>query len=103
MKEREGHPRETVHALSGHGATKPDVGLEAVERLYKQMQIDQPWSTREERGFTWWGYRLAQHVTAEEPVSEGQRICSTVRISTDVVRDVRGSGDAAAALTIPNG
>jgi len=41
-----------------------DPGLAVVEHLYKQMQIDAQWSVRQERGFTWWGDRLAQRVWA---------------------------------------
>ncbi|MBT6446529.1 MAG: hypothetical protein HOK58_16265, partial [Acidimicrobiaceae bacterium] len=47
--------------------TSPDAGLRAVEMLFEQMMIDEEWATRRPRGFTWWAYRLAQHIEAGEP------------------------------------
>lgn len=44
-----------------------DVGLDAVEYLFKALQVDEEWSIRRPRGFTWWSYRLAQHIDATEP------------------------------------
>ena len=31
-----------------------DLGLRIIERSFDTMQVDAPWSTREERAFTWW-------------------------------------------------
>ena len=55
----------------------PDVGLRLLDSLYEQMMIDDQWALRRERGFTWWAYRLAQHVEVGPPVwSEDRYICS---------------------------
>lgn len=57
------------------------------------MAIDERWSVREARGFTWWGHRLAQRVWAE-PARESHG-ASVVRIhaETAVLRKVlRGPG-----------
>lgn len=75
-----------------------DVGLRLLDSLYEQMMIDAEWAVRRERGFTWWAYRLAQHVEVGPPVwSEDRYICS-VRIWTEVVRDVDPETDPAAVL-----
>lgn len=75
--------------------TSADPGLEMVERLAALLQVDDEWTVRRERGFTWWSYRLAQHIEAG-PVDESQGMAvSTVRIRTDVVNEVT---DTAMAL-----
>jgi hypothetical protein len=33
-----------------------------VDSLYEQLMVDEQWAVRGERGFTWWSYRLAQHI-----------------------------------------
>src|SRR5438034_671528 len=42
----------------------PDLGLEVLDFVSMSMQIDDSWSVRTARGFTWWGHRLAQRVSA---------------------------------------
>ncbi len=79
-----------------------DVGLRLLDSLYEQMMIDDEWAVRRERGFTWWAYRLAQHVEVGPPVwSEDRYICS-VRIWTEVVRNVDFATDPAAVLAATN-
>ncbi|WP_425005798.1 hypothetical protein [Mycolicibacterium sp. S3B2] len=57
--------------------------------------IDEQWSVHRERGFTWWSYRLAQHVEVDEPVdSQGLTVCK-VRICTELVKEVDSSTDPA--------
>ena len=62
-----------------------DVGLEAVEAIFNVLQIDEEWSVRRPRGFTWWSYRLAQHVDATEPWEDDEFQLSRIRIRTEVV------------------
>jgi len=66
-----------------------DPGLAVVEHLYKQMQIDAAWSVRRERGFTWWGDRLAQRVWASTSEKRLDDSVWQVHIETDLVRDVQ--------------
>ncbi|MFM7252267.1 MAG: hypothetical protein ACKO27_04280 [Ilumatobacteraceae bacterium] len=75
--------------LSRHGGSAPDAGIAAVERLHQKMMIDEEWTARRPRGFTWWGHRLAQHVDASEltPGPDGE-LRSTVTVRTEVVRGV---------------
>jgi parallel beta-helix repeat protein len=64
-----------------------DLGLETVERIHRDMQIDEEWTAREDRGFTWWGAWLRQRVWAGEAVrSEGETIWH-LRARTPVFRD----------------
>ena len=65
-----------------------DVGLDAVENLYQALQIDEEWAVRRPRGFTWWSYRLAQHIDATEPWQDDEFQLSRIRIRTEVVNSV---------------
>jgi hypothetical protein len=79
-----------------------DVGLRLLDSLYEQLMIDDEWALRRERGFTWWAYRLAQHVEVGPPVwSEDRYICS-VRIWTEVVTDVDPSTNPSTVLAATN-
>jgi hypothetical protein len=44
-----------------------DTGLRTVGDVFTNLEVDEEWSTRERRGFTWWAHRHAQRVWAEEP------------------------------------
>ncbi len=65
-----------------------DLGLRAVREIYRRAMIDEEWSIWEDRGFSWWGYRLRQRVWAEPGVmSRGFRVYR-VSIQTDCLRDM---------------
>jgi len=83
-------------------ADQGDPGPELLDRLFERLMIDEPWAVREGRSFTWWAYRLAQHVVAEPPVPIGGRESCTIRVWTDVVRDVDGEVDPAAVMAVVN-
>jgi hypothetical protein len=65
-----------------------DVGPEAIERLFDLMKIDEEWSVRRPRAYSWWGHRHCQEVVAGPAVrSEGIVICR-LQARTAMVRDV---------------
>jgi hypothetical protein len=64
-----------------------DLGLEAVESIYRDMQIDEEWSVREGRAFTWWGAWVRQRVWAGEAVRSGGDTLWHVRARTPALRD----------------
>jgi hypothetical protein len=70
-----------------------DVGLEVVRSLYQKMMIDQEWSIWHQRGFTWWGYRLAQHIWADPCFEEQGCVISRIHARTDLLDDFTGSDD----------
>ncbi len=65
-----------------------DLGLRAVEAVYETCMIDREWSLWEERGFSWWPYRLRQRVWAEPGFMDHgfkiYRLCAR----TDCLRDL---------------
>jgi hypothetical protein len=65
-----------------------DIGLRLVDSLYEQLMVDDQWALRRERGFTWWSYRLAQHVEVAAPVWSVDRYVCAVQIWTEVVHEV---------------
>lgn len=68
--------------------TNNDVGLQAVNAIFDMLQIDEQWSVRRPRGFTWWSYRLAQHIDATEPWQDDEFQLSRIRIRTELVHSV---------------
>ena len=51
------------------------------------MQIDEPWTVREERGFTWWGAWIRQRVWAGPATRSAGETLWHVRARTPVFRD----------------
>jgi hypothetical protein len=79
-----------------------DVGIQMVESLYQQLMVDDQWAIRRDRGFTWWAYRLAQHVEVGLPVRSGDLDVCIVRIWTEVAYDVDPAKNPAALVQIAN-
>ncbi|MGC8667216.1 MAG: hypothetical protein ACP5VE_03740 [Chthonomonadales bacterium] len=75
-----------------------DVGMDTIEYLYNSLKIDDEWSVREERGFTWWGYLLAQRIWAEPCIDDDGIVISRIQIRTDFARDVPQSNRALQSL-----
>jgi hypothetical protein len=67
-----------------------DTGLEVLDFLFQGMGIDERWSVRQAREFTWWGHELAQRVSVDRARrSHGHRLFR-IRARTDVLRNVPG-------------
>lgn len=79
-----------------------DIGRQLVDSLYAELMIDDEWAVRRDRGFTWWGYRLAQHVEASPTVHLGDQQRCVVRVWTEVAREVSPASNPAAALAAVN-
>ncbi|MCA1707064.1 MAG: ATP-binding protein, partial [Actinobacteria bacterium] len=76
-----------------------DVGRAVVNSVFTALQVDDEWSKRGERSFTWWPYRLAQSVAAgRERRSGGLRIVPVTVKSNVLV----GIDDFEAAETAAN-
>lgn len=105
--------------LGNETMSAPDAGLRTVEDIFANLQIDEQWSTREGRGFTWWAHRHAQRRWADEPVEDEGVTPSVVHVETEALRglsalsptDARGTeavlgvvaGTASLAATLVDG
>lgn len=65
----------------------PDLGPEILDDLFERLMIDEEWSVRSERSFTWWPYQLAQHVWVTPPREAFGDPTVTVRVRSDCIRD----------------
>jgi hypothetical protein len=67
-----------------------NVGEQTIEWLYRdQLQVDEQWSVRTERGFTWWADQNAQtiEILGEESLPDGPT-GYLIGVRTEVVTDV---------------
>ncbi len=64
-----------------------DLGMAAVERVHREMQIDEPWTVREDRGFTWWGAWIRQRVWSGPATRSAGETLWHVRARAPVFRD----------------
>src|SRR5258707_10212060 len=79
-----------------------DLGVEVIDRIYELLMVDAERSIRGPRGFTWWSYRLAQHVKASVPVFVGDRHVCEVRIWTEIVNGIGPEDPVADVVSLPN-
>jgi hypothetical protein len=79
-----------------------DIGLRVINYVFKRMQIDESWSVRGARGFTWWGQTLAQRVWAEEPRLDEDMTVTKVHAETDLVKNVDADSEAEALVAAIN-
>lgn len=63
-----------------------DYGQRVVQEVFERLQIDEEWSLRTERGFTWWSGPLRQQVWAEEPFQDLGMTVVRVHARTDLLR-----------------
>src|SRR5262245_48487736 len=75
-----------------------DLGLAMVDAIGHSMTLDADWSLRTERGFTWWGKDLAQHVWAEPGVDDDGFNIFRLHARTDLLRSFKPSDENLAKL-----
>lgn len=67
-------------------------GLAVLRFVYDSMRIDEEWSVREDRGFTWWGHQHAQRVWVEPGFDDEGIVVYRLRVETEVVRHIDFDG-----------
>jgi hypothetical protein len=82
--------------------TPHDPGLQAVEFVYRTMGIDDEWSIREPRGFTWWGHELAQRVWTEPARMSAGLEVYRLHAETALLRDVGDDKNPSERLAVFN-
>ena len=75
-----------------------DVGSEVLNFVFATMKIDDGWSVRESRSFTWWGHRLAQRIWAEPVRLSRDHHIVRIHAETAMLRDVPDTPEMRAGL-----
>ena len=65
---------------------KDDVGIQTVQEIYNSLQVDEEWSIREERGFTWWANQFKQTIWADQPIEDDDLHISRVHVETEFLK-----------------
>ncbi len=68
----------------GFGSLSPCLGLALVDTAGYSLSLDDAWTVREERDFTWWGKDIAQHVWSEPGFADDSGGSSTLSRWSDV-------------------
>lgn len=66
-----------------------DAGIEALRTIHQTLAIDEQWTLRSGRGFTWWGHRLPQLIEAGPAVPSGETEVFRLRSYIPLLRNVR--------------
>lgn len=66
-----------------------DAGIEALNQIHTVLAIDEGWTLRGERGFTWWAHRLQQSVTVGRAIRSGNTDVFHVESLVPLLRNVR--------------
>lgn len=71
-------PAKSTGVGRGRGERMDDVGTQILDAIYDQLKVEDEWALRRQRGFTWWSYRIAQHIDVSPPVHDRYRLtCAT--------------------------
>lgn len=75
-----------------------DVGLRIVDQAGYALTLDEEWSVRDERGFTWWGKDIAQRVWSEPGFEDDGFELFRLHAQTDILRNFKASPSNLAAI-----
>jgi hypothetical protein len=68
-----------------------DVGPHFITLLYQRMKVDDCWSVREARGFTWWAGSLAQHIWVDPPAGDDDLSVCRIHVMTELITEYEDS------------
>lgn len=80
--------------------TIADVGVSVVDAIAEMMGVDVAWSTRDERGFTWWGKDYAQRVWSEPALNDDGFEIFRLHARTPLVRVFEATDENLAKLNV---
>jgi hypothetical protein len=64
---------------------RTDVGTAAVDQIYKLWRVDEAWSLRDSRSFTWWGGDFRQRVQVDSGQEENGLLVYQLSAETDFI------------------
>lgn len=65
-----------------------DLGQAALQKVFKDLQIDEQWSTQRDRAFTWIAHRMEQTVSVSRPIQDEDVTLFLLTAETVVVEAV---------------
>jgi hypothetical protein len=65
-----------------------DVGVAAIDQIFRLWQVDEAWSVRERRGFAWWGGDYRQRVCVDAGRNDNGIFIYKMSAVTDFLRGV---------------
>jgi hypothetical protein len=68
--------------------TRADLGQAALQTIFKDLQIDEKWSTHRDRAFTWIAHRMEQTITVSRPIQDDEVSLYLLTAETVVVNGV---------------
>ena len=68
-----------------------DTGNETLSRIHKVLQIDEEWTTRRDRGFTWWAHRLPHHIDAGPAIDDRGIVVTRITSRIPILRNVQAA------------
>jgi hypothetical protein len=83
------------------GSSPSDVGVQVLDGIHGKLMVDEEWTTRRQRGFTWIAGRLAQDVMASLPFEDVGVEVVRIRVSTSIVRHVRADNRTVSLGLLP--
>lgn len=66
-----------------------DLGEQIIDQVHSKLQIDECWTNRKIRSFSWIAHRLEQTVSTNRPIQDGEFILFKLSAETAVVSAVR--------------
>ncbi len=76
----------------------PSLAAAVLAYTERALRLEPSWRVAEGGALTWWGHGLAQRITAEPPRATAGREVVALRVTTDVLRALPDSADAAEAV-----
>ena len=70
-----------------------DAGVQTLNVIHERLLIDEEWTDRRERGFTWWAHRLAHHIDAGQPIDDFGIVVTRITSRIPILRGVKVESD----------
>lgn len=75
-----------------------NVATRTLSVIHETLQIDEEWTSRRDRGFTWWAHRFAHHIDAGRPLDDGGVVLTRITSRIPVLREVRAPDEKVEAV-----
>jgi len=98
----QGEEKQSNDGSSDEFDNSKDIGIRTADYVYSEMQIDEEWSVRSDREFTWWGFTLPQRIWAGPTYEIPEGPCSLVSARMTLSVDVEENEELYQKLSLLN-